>query len=81
MIRDLFSRAIAFASRAFALMLLSVLAVACAGQRTRGDPNPVVLGPGHLVAIGDGRSLFLHCEGTGSPTVILEAGFGGDSND
>ena len=72
-------RAVAF--RAFALMLLSVLTVACAGQQTRRDPNPVVLGPGHLVAIGAGRSLYLHCEGTGSPTVILESGFGGNSDD
>jgi pimeloyl-ACP methyl ester carboxylesterase len=75
------SRVKAIASRAFALTLLSVLTVACGGQHTRRDPNPVVLGPGHLVAIGAGRSLFLHCEGTGSPTVILEAGFGGNSND
>lgn len=66
---------------AFALMLLSVLTVACGGQRPTRDPNPVVLGPGHLVAIGAGRSLYAHCEGTGSPTVILEAGFGGTSND
>jgi len=62
-------------------MLFSVLAVACARQQTRRDPNPVVFGPGQLVAIGDGRSLFLHCEGTGSPTVILEAGFERDSSD
>ena len=75
------SSATAVAARAFALMLLSVLTVACAGQRARRDPNPVVLGPGHLVAIGDGRSLYLHCECTGSPTVILEAGFGGNSDD
>jgi pimeloyl-ACP methyl ester carboxylesterase len=67
--------------RAFALMLLSVLTVACAGQQTRRDPNPLVTGPGHLVALGDGRSLYLHCEGRGSPTVILETGFGGNSND
>lgn len=76
-----YSSANAVASRVLALMLLSVLTIACAGQQTRGDPNPVVLGPGQLVAIGHGRSLYLHCEGTGSPTVILEAGFGGDSND
>ena len=75
------SRVKAIASRAFALTLLSVLTVACGGQQTRRDPNPVILGPGHLVAIGAGRSLYLHCEGTGSPTVILEAGFGGNSND
>jgi pimeloyl-ACP methyl ester carboxylesterase len=67
--------------RASALMLLSVLAVACGARRTRPDPNPVILGPGHLVAIGPGRSLYVHCEGTGNPTVILEAGFGGNSDD
>jgi pimeloyl-ACP methyl ester carboxylesterase len=72
---------LAVASRAFALILLSVLTVACGGQQTTRDPNPVILGPGHLVAIGHGRSLYLHCEGTGSPTVILEAGFGGNSDD
>lgn len=75
------SSAKAIASRAFALVLLSVLTVACGGQQTRRDPNPVILGPGHLVAIGAGRSLYLHCEGTGSPTVILEAGLDGNSND
>jgi pimeloyl-ACP methyl ester carboxylesterase len=79
--RHAHSRVKAIASRAFALTLLSVLTVACGGQQARRDPNPVILGPGHLVAIGAGRSLYLHCEGTGSPTVILEAGFGGNSND
>jgi pimeloyl-ACP methyl ester carboxylesterase len=57
------------------------LTVACAGHRATRDPNPVVLGAGHLVAIGGGRSLYLHCEGTGRPTVILEAGFAGNSDD
>jgi pimeloyl-ACP methyl ester carboxylesterase len=41
---------------------------------------PVVVGPGRLVSIGGGRSLYLRCVGSGSPTVVLEAGFGGDSN-
>lgn len=31
----------------------------------------------HLVSIGD-RSLWIECEGDGSPTVILESGLGGD---
>jgi pimeloyl-ACP methyl ester carboxylesterase len=35
--------------------------------------------PGELVDIGGGRSLFLHCVGSGSPTVVLEAGFGADT--
>ena len=75
------------AARAIALVLLSVVAVACGGHGSSGqhgrsatsrDSNPVTVGPGRLVAIGGGRSLFLYCVGTGSPTVILEAGFGGN---
>jgi pimeloyl-ACP methyl ester carboxylesterase len=68
--------------RAVALMLLSGLAVACGGHTstTGRDRNPVTLGPGRLVSIGGGRSLYLHCEGTGIPTVILEAGFPGNSD-
>jgi pimeloyl-ACP methyl ester carboxylesterase len=67
--------------RAFALMLLSVVAVGCGAGKPRLDSNPVILGPGHLVTIGPGRSLYVHCEGTGSPAVILEAGLGGNSDD
>ena len=42
--------------------------------------SPVVVGPefAERVDIG-GRDLFLHCTGEGSPTVILEAGFGDTS--
>ena len=32
-----------------------------------------------LVGIGDGRSLYMECVGSGSPTVVLEAGFGADT--
>lgn len=32
--------------------------------------------PGEQVEISAGRSLFLHCVGSGGPTVLLEAGFG-----
>ena len=35
--------------------------------------------PGQLVALPDGRKLNLRCSGRGSPTVILEAGFSGNS--
>lgn len=35
--------------------------------------------PGEQVQIGGGRSLFLHCVGSGSPTVVLEAGFGANT--
>jgi pimeloyl-ACP methyl ester carboxylesterase len=40
---------------------------------------PVIIGSGRLVKIGAGRTLFLDCVGSGRPTVVLEAGFGGDS--
>jgi pimeloyl-ACP methyl ester carboxylesterase len=44
-------------------------------------PTPkVVVSGGELVDIGDGRSLYLRCVGSGSPTVLLEAGFGGTTN-
>lgn len=75
--------------RLLALALLaSLLAAGCGGAPSRpgahaahGTPdNPVVTGPGRLVAIGGGRSLYLQCSGHGSPTVVLEAGFGGDTN-
>lgn len=76
-------------SRTIALILLSVSMGACGGHHsaarhgrsaTGGDPNPVVFG-GSLVSIGGGRSLYLKCQGSGSPTVILEAGIGAGSDD
>src|SRR4029079_10382234 len=41
---------------------------------------PVADGPGRLVAIGGGRSLYMECVGSGSPTVVLDAGFGADTH-
>jgi len=67
-----------------ALLLLPALAAGCgghghaAGSTTR--KAPVLLNAGRLVEIGGGRSLYLHCVGSGSPTVVLEAGFGGSSD-
>jgi pimeloyl-ACP methyl ester carboxylesterase len=68
--------------------LASVAVVGCGGHgrssetaATAAPANPVIVGPGRLVGIGGGRSLYLHCMGSGTPTVLLEAGFGGNSND
>jgi pimeloyl-ACP methyl ester carboxylesterase len=67
------------------LVVGAALAMACGGHETatRGARQPTgwrtvpaVVGPGRLVPIGGGRTLYLKCDGTGSPTVILEAGFG-----
>jgi pimeloyl-ACP methyl ester carboxylesterase len=37
---------------------------------------PVYLGGGEMVATASGRELYLDCRGSGSPTVVLEAGAG-----
>jgi pimeloyl-ACP methyl ester carboxylesterase len=64
------------------------LAAGCGGQGPRGDHGgavktprvvPVIQGPGRLVGIGGGRSLYLVCVGSGSPTVVLEAGLGANT--
>jgi pimeloyl-ACP methyl ester carboxylesterase len=76
-------------SRMVAVLLACALAGGCGGHEQTGQraatanaprAAPVLVGPpGRLVAIGGGRSLFLHCVGSGSPTVVLEAGFDADT--
>ena len=65
-----------------ALRALVALACVLAGCGTHGSKTtrlpPEIDGPGRLVAIGGGRSLYTECVGSGSPTVVLEAGFGAD---
>jgi pimeloyl-ACP methyl ester carboxylesterase len=41
----------------------------------------VVVDGGRLVSVGNARRLYLRCVGSGGPTVVLEAGFGGSSAD
>jgi pimeloyl-ACP methyl ester carboxylesterase len=62
--------------RLLAVLVASACVAGCGGQRERG-----VGATGRLVPIGDGRSLFLDCVGSGSPTIVLEAGFGGSTHD
>jgi pimeloyl-ACP methyl ester carboxylesterase len=71
-----------------ALPLLAGLAMAgCGGHEPKAQRTTTAKAPrvapavlaGKLVAIGGGRRLFLDCVGSGSPTVVLEAGFGGDT--
>ena len=65
------------------MVLASALAVGCGGhaakETTTRAPPIAVGGPGRLVGIGGGRSLYLECVGAGSPTVVLEAGLGGNA--
>jgi pimeloyl-ACP methyl ester carboxylesterase len=73
-----------------AAVLLCALVLGCGGgdgdDAQRPSPRPPVFtgagvtGGGSLVDIG-GRSLYLECVGEGSPTVVLEAGFGRGSGD
>jgi pimeloyl-ACP methyl ester carboxylesterase len=64
------------------VLLASVLVAGCGGQQAaKAPPKPkIVVNGGSLVDIGGGRSLYLNCVGSGSPTVLLEAGFGGTTN-
>jgi hypothetical protein len=66
------------------VLLACVIAVGCGGQEAkthRGPtaktprPDRLAEGSGRLVAIGDGRTLYMECVGSGSPTVLLEAGY------
>jgi pimeloyl-ACP methyl ester carboxylesterase len=72
-----------------ALAVLALLVVACASPSTNPSPSvasspnlTAILGspsidPDQISArfdIGDGRELYLRCNGTGSPTILLEAG-------
>jgi pimeloyl-ACP methyl ester carboxylesterase len=47
---------------------------------TREHAAPAIVGGGRLIDVG-GHRLYLTCEGSGSPAIVLEAGFGGDSGD
>ena len=61
----------------------SLVAIAlCLGLAACSDANEVQAAtdaPGNRVTLPDGRKLNLRCFGRGSPTVLLESGFGADS--
>jgi pimeloyl-ACP methyl ester carboxylesterase len=78
--RALLRAASAAGATATTAMILGPSGRADARQPTP-ESSPVVAGPKFAgrVDIG-GRDLFLHCTGEGSPTVILEAGFGDTSD-
>ena len=67
------------------LVVVVVLLVGCGGDAkdNRTNPPPKItfedIGSGEFVDVG-GRRLYVECKGSGSPTVLLEAGFGGGSD-
>ena len=66
---------------ATSLAASSMLAVARHSQEDGSAEAPVNMlqPPGRLIDIGGGRRLHLLCTGSGSDTVLLEAGLGGIS--
>jgi pimeloyl-ACP methyl ester carboxylesterase len=73
------------AARLVVVVLVVVLLVGCGGdaRKDRAYPPPKItvegIGSGELVDVG-GRHLYVECIGSGRPTILLEAGFGGGSN-
>jgi len=72
---------------AVVVVLACALTMSCGGQESKAHHGsttprlaPAAEGPGKFVAIGGGRSLYMECVGSGSPTVVLEAGFGADTH-
>jgi pimeloyl-ACP methyl ester carboxylesterase len=62
---------------AVAVVVSTALAVGCGEEQPKRPSAPAVGDDdGALVGIGGGRMLFARCIGSGSPTVVLEAGFG-----
>jgi pimeloyl-ACP methyl ester carboxylesterase len=63
-------------------LLLSVPLPTGAQSATPSTASPVPASGDFagLVDIGDGREMYLMCRGEGSPTVILEAGYGNDAD-
>jgi pimeloyl-ACP methyl ester carboxylesterase len=72
--------------RQLALVALPLLLAGCGNHTTpkrvdtRDHVAPAVVDGGRLVDVG-GHRLYLTCAGSGSPTIVLEAGFGGSSGD
>jgi hypothetical protein len=66
------------------LASVAVLLAGCGGDARRDDARPrpevtlVGVGSVERVDVG-GRRMYVECVGSGSPTVVLEAGFGGSS--
>src|SRR5947208_16307807 len=53
--------------------LLALLSACCVGTLLVAQPEGIGPPPGRLIDLG-GRKLHLYCTGSGSPTVVLEAG-------
>lgn len=57
----------------------ALLLTGCGSDAKGLKPGADAARPGLLAPLNDGRTLNLRCAGRGSPTVLLESGFGADS--
>lgn len=62
-----------------AAVLATLLCLGLAAYRDAGGAQAATEAPGKIATLPDGRKLNLRCSGRGSPTVLLESGFGADS--
>jgi pimeloyl-ACP methyl ester carboxylesterase len=66
------------------LALAGFMALALAGTASaQASPNPWwtgFIGAGQSVNLPGGRSLYLYCEGTGGPVVVMDSGLGDDAS-
>src|SRR3954454_10948857 len=73
------------AARVLVVVLTFVVLAGCGGgtrsDRSRPPPKATApdIGSGDVVEVG-GRRLYVECIGSGTPSVLLEAGFGGTSD-
>lgn len=56
--------------------LRSILLLTLAASIARSEPS-LFAKPGKVVSVGKGSHLSMYCIGSGSPTIVLESGFGG----
>jgi pimeloyl-ACP methyl ester carboxylesterase len=59
---------------------IAVVAIGCGGSDDQPEPLRVLGERGFMYDV-DGELLYLECAGRGAPTVVLEAGLGGDHRD
>ena len=65
--------------RAQRSLITALLCLGLAACSDAGEVRAATDAPGNRVSLPDGRKLNLRCSGRGSPTVLLESGFGADS--
>ncbi|MFZ1671148.1 MAG: hypothetical protein WAT65_09395, partial [Candidatus Nanopelagicales bacterium] len=75
-------------SFAIAVTAVALLALAACGSPAADSGNPSTPASaatsgdfGRMVTVGGGRSVYLECRGTGSPTVVLVSGTGGAADE